>query len=370
MDNISTEKRCQGCSATLSEEFSFCPACGRTVNRELTINYSWFFRLFLPLSIAAFSLVFGLQWYVHWKRGDLRPTAQFQETKQVDVANAHSGMASAVAPVSDLELDRLRAELDKSPEDLSKLRAAAARIQEILQESQSTPPALALEAVDILGAILKQVPDDKEALLMIADVSFDQKAFSKAIGFYERFLKLEPQSSAARARYGSALTFVGRLDESIRELKAIIEKEPTNFPATAYLSITYAQQGDNQKALEVGKQALLIAPNEDAKARFMSFISSLEKPEQQVPRGVTANPVAGYVMRNPIAGPKFVGVEEREDGSIVELYFRDFPMSAMPPFAKEKFFAGIKEAASGTKIKTVTFVDKVSGEKLAETKVN
>jgi len=42
-------------------------------------------------------------------------------------------------------------------------------------------------------------------------------------------------------------------------------------------------------------------------------------------------------------------------------------MQAMPPFAKEKFFSGLKKEAADTKldgVKTITFVDVDSGSEM------
>jgi hypothetical protein len=69
------------------------------------------------------------------------------------------------------------------------------------------------------------------------------------------------------------------------------------------------------------------------------------------------------VKNNPIAGPKFVGHEEIKDE--LRLTFKDFPMSQMPPFAKEKFFGSLKKAAEEaniSQVKSISFIDLASGK--------
>ena len=66
---------------------------------------------------------------------------------------------------------------------------------------------------------------------------------------------------------------------------------------------------------------------------------------------------------NPVAGPKFVNFEDAPQGEL-KLFFKDFPMSQMPPFAKEKFFGSLRQAAEAAKlsaVKSITFVDLGSG---------
>jgi hypothetical protein len=58
--------------------------------------------------------------------------------------------------------------------------------------------------------------------------------------------------------------------------------------------------------------------------------------------------------------------ETGKNGTLL-LLFRNFPMQAMPPFAKEKFFSGLKKAAADTKLEgvtTLTFIDADSGAEM------
>jgi tetratricopeptide (TPR) repeat protein len=247
-----------------------------------------------------------------------------------------------------------------------------------LRADPFSSPELALEAVDVLGRILRRMPDDSEAMVMMADVSFDQRAFSKAEELYKKYLEQVPGDVGARARYASTLTFLGKFDDSIRELDGILIKEPKNFPAKAYLAITYAQQGNIDKAKAVAQEALDLAPSQEARERFSAFVTSLESapkessdetPGPMAESGNGApfeNPIVAAVRNNPVAGSKFVRAESEGDGTL-RLFFSDFPMQAMPPFAKEKFFQGIKDKAAAQREKTfrrVVFLDEKSGTEM------
>ncbi len=354
---------CRRCGATVSEEMRFCPGCGK----GLLVRSPRRYGVVLAAAVALFSAALGLKSALHWKRGDVKPTEHMQTVRQeVDV---------------EPELAALRSDLDRSPQDLGVLRQMAAFLGEKLRNRPDAPPALVFEAIDVLSRILTLSPDDPDALLMMGDVSFDQKAFTKAVEFYERYLKLEPNNLGATARYASTLTFLGRYDDSIKQLDSVLVRDPNNFPAMAYLAVTFAQKGDMTKARDLGAKALQLAPSEEARARFSGFVDSLSAQPDAAPKGVSQQPpqrvatqgdeggisqFVATIKGNPIAGPKFVRYDNSTPG-IGKLVFRDFPMAQMPPFAKEKFFGSVKNSARLAGLEGVTafvFVDEASGAEM------
>jgi tetratricopeptide (TPR) repeat protein len=262
----------------------------------------------------------------------------------------------------------MRREVEAAPGDLTKLKVYAGMLGDAVRSKPDAPPALVFEAIDVFSRILQQEPDDPAALVMMADVSFDQRAFTKALDFYERYLKVDSNDLGARSRYASTLTFLGRYDDSIRELRKVLQVDPKNFPAMAYLTITYAQKGDISTAKKIGGDALAAAPSDDARARFSSFVASLDQASSTGEIGSAKQPdvstaptqaqrggLDGFteaLRSNPVAGPKFVRFERV--GGALKLYYRDFPMSQMPPFAKDKFIGGIKSALTQNGLADVT----------------
>ena len=83
--------------------------------------------------------------------------------------------------------------------------------------------------------------------------------------------------------------------------------------------------------------------------------------------------IVDLVSNNPIAGSKFVR-SDLADGGILKLYFNEFPMQAMPPFAKDKFLGPIKnllqqaQADKNAKLSAVQFVDQSSMQVMEELK--
>lgn len=356
MENTITA--CGNCGGSLSGSMRFCPACGKRVSARSTRYYV----MALGVTGLVFGTAFGLRALV---KGD---------RKMPTPARGGTAVAHIEKQSDDPQLVAMRKEVEASPEDLSKLRVFAGMLGDKLRSNPSAPPELVFEAIDTLGKILKAQPNDPGALVMMADVSFDQKAFTKALDFYERYLKIDGDDLGARSRYASTLTFLGRYDDSIKELNKVLSKDPKNFPAMAYLSITYAQSGNIPRAKELGATALSFAPSDDARARFSAFVSSLDQANaggsssSNQPRKAESG-VDGFVnavRANPVAGPKFVKAESDDEGAL-KLVFNNFPMAQMPPFAKEKFFSGLKSAAERNNLADVrflSFIDAQSGQEM------
>ena len=354
---------CARCSGPVTESMRFCPSCGKRLMKR-----SSKFPLVLGMTTAGlFAVGFGLQTYL------IPP-----KSTQVD---KHHSEVPTQQPPEDPQVAVLREDLEKDPQNIEKLKMMAGILGDKLRENpQASNPAV-FEAIDVLSRILALQPNDPGALVMMADVSFDQKAFTKAQEFYERYLKLEPNNHGARARYASTLTFLGEFDKSVAELNTVLKQDPKNFPAMAYLAITYAQQGDIPKAKELGSEALNLAPSDEARARFSAFVTSLngQEPTSTSPsRGNLPEQLSGaqatgmdafvsQIKANPVAGPKFIGHEDSKGD--LKLTFKDFPMNQMPPFAKEKFFGSLRKAAEQAKItdvKTISFIDLASGKMMEQ----
>jgi len=371
---------CPSCGVKSLGGANFCHACGFSLSNALKKPHfaqrlsGRDLGLISVATIVFFGAAATLRWQIHEYRGDKRPTTVYEAPEGMKAPGHGNGEATDMA---DPELDKLRAASKEDPTNLAKLKALATKYGDIFRENPTAPSTLAFEAIDTLGSILKIDAKNAEALVMMADISFDQKAFSKSIEFYDRYLKIMPDDLGARARYASTLTFLGRFDESISQLSQVLKKDPKNFPASAYLAITYAEKGDTEKAKETADLAMKLAPSEEARARFSGFVSSIgaTKPENvrgnvappandsaELPRGVEG--IVGYIKNSPIAGPKFVKSEQPDSGTL-KLFFREFPMSQMPPFAKEKFFSGIKAHVSEQdEVQTIVFVDADSNEQL------
>ena len=280
-------------------------------------------------------------------------------------------------------LEKLRADAAAQPTSLDAQRALASALLQNLRGATPPSQGAILEVIDVVSTILKLNPKEKEALLVLGDISFEQQVFDKAASYYAQYITLDPEDLSTRARYASSLAFQSKYKDAERELLAVLKKNPTHFASLAYLTVAYAQMGEKAKSLEVGTRALAAAPTGEAKEELQGFIQKVKdgsfkpgtlptSPQRTQPLRAegakaadNASAVASYLQANAIAGPKFVRAENNSNSS-VSVFMRDFPMEGMPPFAKQKFFAGIKSMASlqSLTVSKIIFIDIATGTEM------
>lgn len=273
---------------------------------------------------------------------------------------------------TDQRIAMLKDDAAQNPKDITKWRMLASGIQEKLSTQTKPDSSLIFDFIDALRGILSIDPKDKDALLAMGEVAYSQQAFDKAAEFYGEYLKLEPLDDTARANYGSALSFVGKFKEAEKELKSLLAKDPTNFQALAYLSISYSRANRIEDAKKIGEKALALSPDEEAKTRFTKYLASLDKAPSSVSDNKTEQPSSApasvvnsprgkflqFLMQHAIIGPKIVS-HDFNDKSLV-LTMSEFPMSAMPEAAKAKLVERLKtqsKEAGVTDLNDVVFID-------------
>ena len=347
--NSAANSFCSGCGEALPAGAKFCPSCGTAIGRPKRPVVTLSPQRILAL-LGAAGLVFGFAWTAQNKLAGAKPTGHFQSPTEPP-----SAALSA-------ELKKLIEAARSRPDDLAGWKILTTALVRELQSAERPSTEIVFESMDALTNVLRLNPKDPDALIAFADLSFNQQVFDKAIGLYERYLVEQPEDLGARSRYASSLAFVQRYPDAVKELQAVIAKDPANFHALAYLAITFAQMGNQKEALTTGEKAMKIAPSDEARARFADFLKTVQG---EAPAGGQAptskDPeVVAFLRNNPIAGPKFVRFEER--GGEMRVFFKDFPMEQMPPFAKDKFLGGVRAAAKG--LQRIVFLDAASGREL------
>lgn len=268
----------------------------------------------------------------------------------------------------DPEIVRLQEAVTKNPNDVHALRTLTTTIWNKIVDIPNPPQTMILDLVDALSAQLKLAPNDAEALLMMANLSFNRQVFDKSAEYFTRYLTIRNDDYEARASYASTLTFLRKYDAALKEIETVLKEHPNYFQAIAYKAITYAQMGKKVEAIELGQKALDLSPNDDARARFSSFLDALQQPEtdvQTAPRPASSSDAAtDFVREHPIAGAKFVTGSLSPDGTVT-IVLNDFPMEKMPPFVKDSFTQKLKAAASGdSRIKKILLRDQTTNQDL------
>jgi len=380
---------CHQCGVKVPEAARFCSGCGVRLEgaaldagnagqapaRRRSLRLAPLTPKNLMVVVAAAAAVTGAGWYVKSNLAGTKPTVTYEEVQAKNDSSRN-----------DPELKSLRQIAEKSPSDKQGWTALGEALLTQLQASDKPSQQLIFETIETLRKVLDIDATDQFALLNMADISMNQQVFDKAVDYYSKYLKAVPGDKLARARFASALAFTGKSDDAVNELNAVLKEEPTNFPALAYLAVTYAQMGQKPKALEVGARALTSAPSEEARARFSSFLDSVKNESETpvaAPDAKTELAFAGakettpglqgvedFIRANEIAGPKFVRAAV-VDG-IVALYFNEFPMDKMPPFVREKFSTSVTEKVRSLvpNAVRVSFVDATSGVEMLSSPLN
>jgi len=258
---------------------------------------------------------------------------------------------------------------------------AQALAQKVYSETGGNNQGTVIELIDALRHILDLQPNDPETLLSMANINYNFQVFDKAAEYFDAYLKINKDDHLSRSTFGSALSFLGRFDDAEKELLYVLAKDPAYFLARANLAIAYGLSGDKDAAQKAAKEAVLYAKDEETKTRFNSFLAEILNPKPIETREASAIPqkagdpklsgIESDIRANSVAGPKFVYAKIKTVDTL-ELNFANFPMKAMPPFAKEKFFNTIKESVlkSGLpEIKSVIFVDHGTNEIMETLKI-
>ncbi len=349
---------CTKCGSKMEGAYKFCPACGKKLSADTPLPPTFY----LSFAVAALVLFAGPY---------LMNSSLIGEAPVDTQASLRADSASDISDPSDQVLDLLRRQAESAPQDKEGWRALGQEIFSRFAKSEHHPsPTLALTAIDAFSQVLKLDPNDTQATLALADISFAQQAFTKSAEFYGKYLALNPNDLAAKSKHASSLTFLGKFDQAVSELKEVLAKQPNDFHALAYLAITYAQMGKREEAMRTGNKAIEAAPTQEAKERFRGFLDSIandEKAESSAPQAnTTQEKISSVIQSNPIAGPKFINVKELGKGEF-SVSMKDFPMDKMPPFAKQKFLDGLKQQLAGQKdLKRLQFVDAATGANMDE----
>jgi Tfp pilus assembly protein PilF len=120
-----------------------------------------------------------------------------------------------------------------------------------------------LQAEQIYRQILKQQPQNADALSLLGVIACQQTRLEEGITLYRQALAIKPDHRQARENLNLALWRQGKrlIEESISNLNLAVNFQPDNLSAQTALGSIYQEQGMLEQALVHYQQALAINPS-------------------------------------------------------------------------------------------------------------
>ncbi len=218
------------------------------------------------------------------------------------------------------------------------------------------------------GHVLKLAPNNTAALRGIGDIYYDRNKYDEAAAAYEHYLKEKPNDPEVLTDLGTMYLYNGNVRQAIKQYKKAVSINPKLFQAYYNLGVAYGENGDTGDAAVVLTKAISLAPDKQTRKQTIKAFTKIVG--QPPPKTVTqvassgnssaapssssassAAPVASaktfrgavdQMLKNlPVAGRKVTAVQWPSDYR-VRVLMSNFPMNAMPPFARAKFLSDIK----------------------------
>jgi len=123
-------------------------------------------------------------------------------------------------------------------------------------------PLGAEQEIKLLQSVLKEDPDNLNALIRMGNASMDTARYAEAIEAYGRALSIDPSNTDVRVDMGVCYRNNGRPDIAEKEFRKAIEQNPRH--AIAHLNLGVVLAYDMQKpreAVAMFERYLELAPN-------------------------------------------------------------------------------------------------------------
>lgn len=127
-------------------------------------------------------------------------------------------------------------------------------------------------------AALKLDPNYSTAALYAGRVYNALYEDQKALQFFREAISIDPDYMEARASYAAALLDSGQMDEAVRQLNVVTQRDPKDGMAWYLLSQAYAREGDYADGITSADEAVKLTPN-NAEAHFWLAESLRQKHE-------------------------------------------------------------------------------------------
>lgn len=116
--------------------------------------------------------------------------------------------------------------------------------------------------VTLLKSILKEDPENLQALIKLGNVTMDANRCQEALEAYVKALEIDPNNTNVRVDIGTCYRRTGRSDLAVEEYRKALELDPNHLYAHLNLGVVLAydfNKGD--EAIKEFEKYLELAPN-------------------------------------------------------------------------------------------------------------
>jgi tetratricopeptide (TPR) repeat protein len=351
---------CPKCGAAIQPGARFCVSCGQPLSAGATAPP----RTRVPIP-AGFAVVFaGIVVAGLVVAGILMRQQRKEQAKGASAQGSRDklppGHPQVELPAKAREfISNLETQAKNKPNDVPIWN----RLGTVALRASLFDPSYFRMSSDAYGHVLRLDPDNLEALRGIGNLNYDRQKYDEAIAAYEHYLKRKPEDPDVQTDLGTMYLYTGNPDQAIVRYKKALSIKPDAFEAYFNMGVAYAAQNNGQQAHAALQQALKLAPDQDSKARVKTMIAKLEggpaapggsqiasagaEPAAASTASTFEGQIEAVVRGLPFAGPKVQSVKWNSKNTATVL-MDNFPMEAMPPFARQKFLsdlgAGIEQA--------------------------
>lgn len=359
---------CTQCGASLLADARFCVECGASSAgapaprpRRLVLQ-----RYAPVLVVATVLLASGAAVFVgaHQAKEPPRVPARAAQRSDPRLPEGHPPVA-----LPDDVRDAIRRKADEVAANPGNVTA---RKQLALMQYRAgliEPPYLT-EAVKTYEAVLAQDPKDADALRALGDIAVDGNDPKRAMEYYQRFLEIRPEDPYVHTLVGNIQLAARNAPEAKRSYEAALAADPMLFQAQVGLGFALAASGEPAAAMDALRKARGLATDDASRRQVDDLIARITAPRESAAKEAGADfktGVESIFRTHQIVGPKVDRIEW-PDESTVEVVLREFPVEAMPPFARDRLTERIttelrenKGRYGVTRAVTVKLVDAASG---------
>jgi cytochrome c-type biogenesis protein CcmH/NrfG len=150
------------------------------------------------------------------------------------------------------------------------------------QASAEAQAALEQASAPLLEAV-KNDPNDYDSLVKLGNLFYDAQQFPNSIQYYERALKIHPESPDVRTDMGTAYWYAGDTDKAVAAMETSLQFRP-GYPQTLFNLgwVRWQGKADPQGAIEAWEQLLKSNPDYPQKQQVEQYIA---KAKQHAARG-------------------------------------------------------------------------------------